>query len=144
VADAGDNLALLSHRADQPNHRLAATHMIRRIPSGYDEDIEVVGGDVAGGLFALSRGAELAGGVLTCLGTDERYFATGLAQAINRVPHFHFLIQLFDQYTSALALKFHGCLLVRRTIPHHRSPLRKQRPRLRVGLRCTYSRTVLL
>ncbi len=51
--------------------------------------------------------AELARIGLPGFGPDQRHLAAGLAQAINGIPDFHFLILLLDQDGGAFALQFH-------------------------------------
>ena len=67
--------------------------------------------DVRGRLVALGGITQLARICLTRLGTNQGDLTAGFTQAIDGIPHFHFLILLLDEHRRTHVLQVHLCIL---------------------------------
>jgi regulator of sirC expression with transglutaminase-like and TPR domain len=112
VTNGRDELALRPQLPNEIDGERVAANEVRREASGGDHPIEILGPRDVVRDVGLARVAEFA---LVSFARDCPYgddFRARFAQPIERIPNFHFLVQLIDQDCDAFAVQTHSFSLV--------------------------------
>ena len=96
MANGGHELAFGIHVAHELVGFRMAADVVRRITAGHHYAIEIGRSGVFIGKLALHRVAQLAGVGLAPFGAHRDYGSSGLLEAEQRIPDFHFLVHLVD------------------------------------------------
>ncbi len=107
VADGGHEFALRIHFLHELVGLRMAADMIRRIAPGHYHAIEIGSLGVIIGNLAFHRVAQFAAVGLARFGANRDYRGSGLLEAEQRVPNFHFLVHVVHENCDLLTVKVH-------------------------------------
>ncbi len=87
-----------------------AADVVGRIPAGHDHAVELRGRDFVVGLVAVDRISQLAGIGRSRRSADGDHVRARFAQPVERIPDFHFLINVIDQDNDLFSGELHSFL----------------------------------
>lgn len=108
VADGGNEFALRVDIGDELVGFGVTADMVGRVAAGGDETIEVRCRDFVVRFVGHAGVAQFRR--VRCAGfrADGNYFRAGFAEAVERIPDFHFLVGLVHQNGDTFPFEFHG------------------------------------
>src|ERR1700704_5492442 len=85
-----------------------AAHVVGRGSARHYNAVELRSRYLVIGLVAVDRIAVLARVGLTGFRSHRHHFGAPFAQAVQRIPYFHFLIKVVDEQSDSLSGKLHS------------------------------------
>ena len=82
--------------------------MVGRVAAGSDKAVEIRCRDFVIRFVGYTGVAQFRGVSGSSFGPDCNYFRTCFAEAVERIPDFHFLVGLIDQDGNTFPFEFHG------------------------------------